>query len=86
MKLELIIFWDHCTGQTTPMLCSVVGYLINETDKNVVMTWWFTHGLEEEDEEFNQEPFVILKSAIIKRFRLRIPTLFFKILSKWATK
>lgn len=87
MRIDLVLFYDHAKNTRTPLLCTVVGFFLKEDEDYLCLTWWYTHNLDTEQELLdNQEPFVILKSAIVKRWKLTVPALFDKILTRWLKR
>jgi len=73
MKFEVgsiycIDFRDHCIGQRMSIKCTVVGWILSESEHDIVLTFWDS----EMDEKWDKhEPFVIVKSTIVKKRKLR---------------
>ena len=63
-----ITFLDHCCSDNKPMLCSVLGTVIESHKEYVVLSHWVTHTDCEETYKHNLELTVILK-AVIKESR-----------------
>lgn len=70
-KLE-VDFWDHSINgnRRTPVFCSIMGYLIEEKPKYLVVSPWLPHLHGQEFENSfhdNLEPMCILKANITKK-------------------
>jgi hypothetical protein len=64
-------FWDHCTGSDPhlkPIMCEVIGIVLYEDDLYIRIASWVCNA---EVDNPNNELFVVLKSCIIRRKRLR---------------
>jgi hypothetical protein len=59
--------YDHAAGTKEIIVVEVVGWVLTQTDIAVTMAWWVTQSKDKDVREDNVEPFVILKSAIIKK-------------------
>ena len=69
MKFELekpywIRFYDHVAGDTKPMLCELVGWVMKDREKYVVISPWNVIDKDCEVVKRNREPYTILKPAI----------------------
>ena len=67
MKLVEVMFLDHVSGDTRPMLCSAVGYVVEETKDYLGLAWWTVMTDCKQTEMENREVFSILKSTIKKK-------------------
>ena len=63
-KLLRVKFWDHAFQGNEPILCEVAGWLIEETNKYLVLSCWITHTDDREVFNNNLEKIIILKSCI----------------------
>lgn len=70
MKYE-IEFWDHAVGPEAPIKCRVLGYILDEDKLYMKLSFWLVETDCEATYRNNLEPFAILKSAIIKKRRLK---------------
>lgn len=67
-----IKFWDHTTGSLKPQLCEVLGFIVEETEKHIGLSYWIPQTKCDDEFKHNIETFCILKSAIIKRRNIKI--------------
>ena len=58
---------DHALGTKEIITIEVMGWVLEQTDLSVTCSWWLTASKDKDIREDNQEPFVILKSAILKK-------------------
>jgi hypothetical protein len=66
--LYLVEFDDHCLGEGV-LPCRVVGWVLRQDPKQVVLTFWDTMS-DPETKAANNEPVSILKSAITRKKKL----------------
>jgi len=65
-KLYKIKFYDHCIGQDKKMICEVIGWLLQNDKKHIVITYWRVNSNDKDIKKDNVEPVSIIKSCIIK--------------------
>lgn len=71
-KAVYIKFWDHCTGALSPQICEILGFVIEETDEHIGLSYWIPQTKCNDEFNGNLEKFCILKSCIIKKRNLKI--------------
>ena len=71
-KCIYLKFWDHCTGSLRPQLCEIVGFVIEETDNHIGLSFWIPQTKDDEEFNHNLEKFCILKSCIVKKRNIKI--------------
>lgn len=71
LPLKYIKFWDHFAGSRKIVSCEVVGWVLEEDDKQIVLSWWVSGCEDDGDFDNNLEPFAIIKSTIIKEKLLK---------------
>lgn len=59
-----IRFLDHVQNGTCPLLCEVVGLLVNEDEESYTVVSWNVFDTDEETIKINRDSFTILKSTI----------------------
>ena len=59
--------YDHAVGTKELLTVEVIGWVIDQNPLSVTMTYWLSNSKDPEVRKDNIEPFVILKSAIIKK-------------------
>ena len=69
-NLYRIKFWDHSTGDAGVLLCTVVGFCFEDSDRSVRVTHWIVHSDDKDVVKENREPTNILKCCIVKSERL----------------
>lgn len=70
LKLIAVYFEDHSLYTKDVVRHYVVGQLYLETKDKIVLRWWIPELIQELEEDSNSEYVTILKSAIIKRWKL----------------
>lgn len=66
-KLYKIKFDDHSVGHEEHIECEAVGWVLDDNKHRVTLTSWrVTNSKDEQMARDNVEPFVIVKSCIIK--------------------
>lgn len=68
----VIEFYDHCTGPmkdcAKPLVCQVIGWLWKEDSKAYYLITWIAE--DNLGDEENNDVYVILKSAVIRKRKL----------------
>jgi len=59
--------YDHAVGTKELLTVEVLGWVIDQDDISVTLTYWLSNSNDAEVRKENMEPFVILKSAIRKK-------------------
>jgi len=54
-------FLDHSIGSRVPIVCEMVGFLLEQNDTHYLFTTWITH---DDEEDSNMELISIIKSTI----------------------
>ena len=70
-----IEFLDHGVGLKKLMTCRVMGWVLDQDDEQVTLSYWLV--VTEDDEIYteNQEPYVLAKGTIKKKRLLKgVPT------------
>ena len=62
----LLKFWDHCLGDT-PVIMSVVGFYINETDEYIRTSHWLMETYILTEQVANLEYSCVMKSCLIQK-------------------
>lgn len=62
--------YDHACGTKEIITVEVIGWVLSQDDIRVTMAWWITNSKDKDVRDNNVEPFVILKSAIIRKMAL----------------
>lgn len=70
-NLEFIVFEDHVEGSKDIAPCGIIGEVIFEDKKKIVIRNWFCYeGYEVVDDKANDKYWAIIKSTVLKRFSL----------------
>ena len=64
-KLYKIKFYDHSIGSKELMECETVGWLQENDQKSILLTYWVCLSEDEDTRKENIEPVRIIKSTII---------------------
>lgn len=64
--LYIIEFRDHSYGVDKTFICTAAGWVIKESEHDVILTPWLVRDSDETVVKQNYEPFGILKCAITK--------------------
>ena len=68
--LYYVQFYDHCSGSNDLAISEVCGWVVGQTNRKLVLSWW---NLPEEDEvtrKANYELMTIEKGTIIRKKKL----------------
>lgn len=67
-KFIVVTFLDHCITRkdkdTSPTQCRACGFVVDETDEELIIAHWLVDNVDRETLEANWETSTILKSAI----------------------
>lgn len=63
-------FLDHIKGHDKPLMCQVVGWVIEDNNDSVVLSWWEPEDMDIEMVKVNRELITIVKSTIKKKRKL----------------
>lgn len=69
-ELYWIKFYDHSIGFEEEATCEIVGWIIEDTQRSVLVTWWKCNVEDEETARHNIEPCRIHKGIMIKSKKL----------------
>jgi hypothetical protein len=71
-SLYYLKFYDHGVNVKNEIICEVVGWVIEDHPKRVVLSHWQVVSSDKDVVENNHEYTTIIKSCIIKRRKLQI--------------
>ena len=63
-KWYKVTFFDHVMGQSDPVKCVVVGYVVKQCKVSLTLSWW--ECLDIDLKEDNQELVTLLKSTFVQ--------------------
>lgn len=69
-NLYKIQFWDHSLGDADVLLCTVVGFCFEDSDRRIRLTHWLVHSEDKDVVKDNREPTNILKCCIERSEKL----------------
>lgn len=63
-------FLDHIKGHDKPLVCQIVGWVIEDNDDYIVISWWEPEDSDSQMVKDNRELLTIVKSTISKKRKL----------------